>query len=386
VGSFRSRRIPVAHPLRRSARWALPVASALFLLTACAFPGTVRPTLKIGLVAPFEGRYRYVGYDVIYAVQLALLEANEGGGVAGWGVELLAYDDGADPSMAIEQAGKLGVDPAVVGAIGHFRQGTTVAAAESYAEAGIPLLAPGLLSPYMGQPGEALYWLGPAAEPVAEALLERISRLAPTGDVVLVGSGGALDEALQRAAREPAGQEYISVSVESEGWREEVLTSNPAVVVCTLDPVPAGEVVAALHRAGWDGHVLGGPALSAADFASVAGESASGAAFVTPWPFPADVHGGDDFAAAYRRVSNGVEPGPLALPAYEATSLLLEAVERAAADGQATRQGVSAALSAAERRGVLGKLVLDDADRWADLGLYWYHIGPDGAPTLLLDQ
>lgn len=386
MDSFRSCGRRIARLLPRIRRWALPITSVLFLLTGCAFPGAVRPTLKIGLVAPFEGRYRYVGYDVIYAIQLALLEVNEEGGVAGWGVELLAYDDGADPPMAVEQAGKLGVDPAVVGAIGHFRQETTAAAAESYAEASVPLLAPGLLSPHGGQPGEAVYWPGPTAEVVAQALFERISRLAPAGDVVLVGPGGSLDDALQRAARERAGQAYMSVSVDSEEWRDEFLASDPAVVVCTLDPVPAGQVVAALHRAGWGGHVLGGPALSAADFASVAGDSASGAAFVTPWPFPADIPGAANFTAAYRQVSGGTEPGPLALPAYEATWLLLEALERAAADDQPTRQGVSAALSAAERRGVLGKLVLGDAGQWADLGIYWYHIGPDGAPTLLPEQ
>ena len=60
----------------------------------------VRPTVKIGLVAPFEGRYRYVGYDVFYAVRLALQEVNAAGGVGGYHVELVAYDDGADPAMA----------------------------------------------------------------------------------------------------------------------------------------------------------------------------------------------------------------------------------------------------------------------------------------------
>ncbi len=59
----------------------LCVAYCVLLLTGCQFPGTVRPTVKIGLVAPFEGRYRYVGYDVIYAVRLALHEANAAGGV-----------------------------------------------------------------------------------------------------------------------------------------------------------------------------------------------------------------------------------------------------------------------------------------------------------------
>ncbi|HIE37729.1 MAG TPA: hypothetical protein EYP77_01440, partial [Anaerolineae bacterium] len=44
----------------------------LLLLTACQVPGVVHPTVKIGLVAPFEGRYRYVGYDLFPAVRLAL--------------------------------------------------------------------------------------------------------------------------------------------------------------------------------------------------------------------------------------------------------------------------------------------------------------------------
>src|SRR5437773_8430394 len=70
--------------LSRSAGWLL--ASALLLLPACV-PVT-RPIVKIGLVAPFEGRYRDVGYEVIYAVRLAVREANASGGVAGFAVEL----------------------------------------------------------------------------------------------------------------------------------------------------------------------------------------------------------------------------------------------------------------------------------------------------------
>ncbi|MFO7883280.1 MAG: ABC transporter ATP-binding protein, partial [Desulfobacteraceae bacterium] len=51
-----------------------------------------------------------------------------------------------DPAAAVEQARKLGVDPDVVGAIGHFREDTTAAAATTYAEAGIPLIAPAVLN------------------------------------------------------------------------------------------------------------------------------------------------------------------------------------------------------------------------------------------------
>jgi ABC-type branched-subunit amino acid transport system substrate-binding protein len=98
--------------------------------------------VKIGLVAPFEGRYREVGYEVIYAVRLAVREANAAGGVGGYSVELMALDDAGDSEMAAEQARKLETDPQVVGVIGHWLSSTTSAAAPEYDRAGIPLLDP----------------------------------------------------------------------------------------------------------------------------------------------------------------------------------------------------------------------------------------------------
>ncbi len=112
---------------------------AAFGLTGCL--AVTRPVVKIGLVAPFEGRYRAVGYEVIYAVRLAVREANTAGGVAGYSVELVALDDAGDPDMAAEQARKLAVDPQVVGVLGHWLEATTLAAAPKYADAGLPVLA-----------------------------------------------------------------------------------------------------------------------------------------------------------------------------------------------------------------------------------------------------
>jgi len=58
-------------------------------------------------------------------------------------------------------------------------------------------------------------------------------------------------------------------------------------------------------------------------------------------------------------------PGPLALPAYEATWRVLEVLERdIAANGAPTREGMAVALAESE----LG-----------DVTLYWYCIGTGGA-------
>lgn len=362
------------------------IACCVLLLAACRFPGTVHPTIKIGLVAPFEGRYRDVGYDVIYAVRLALRQANAAGGVGGgsssadprYNVELVAYDDGGDPAMAVEQARKLAVDPTVVAVIGHFGQDTTATALDVYTEADIPLVAPpGFELVLTG--GLQVYHLAPPAGVVADALLQYIIGLG-RDRAALVTEGGLLGVALQQDGQ-PSHQIRVwpIVSPVDSDWLETIVASDTEVVLCDARPVMAGEVLLALRDAGWEGMFLGGPALAAGDFAAVAGQAVAGTTFVTPCPFPADVPGSADFVAAYRAVSNDVSPGPLALPAYEATWVLLEALERdVATEGLPTRDGMASALLATERGGLLGPIIFDAAQRWDRAPLYWYRIGVGG--------
>ena len=380
-----------------------------FLLFASCAPLSVRPTVKIGLVAPFEGRYRYVGYDVIYAVRLALREANAAGGVGGYSVELVAYDDGAEPAMAVEQAHKLAADPEVVAAMGHFREETTAAALSAYREVGIPLVAPVVLAPALvggtasrDCHGAEVYRLGPPADGVASALLHQLEELGQS-QAALVTEGGPLGTALRRnvgplsTAADARLQVWPIVSPDDASWLEEVRTSGVEVVFCDADPVATGEVLLALRTAGWEGTFLGGPELAAPDFAAVAGQAAEGAFFVTPWPFPVGVPGSAetrvfledlvsggkaDFVAAYQAVSNDVPPGPLALVAYEATWVLLEALKRdIAAHEAATREGIGTALETTQREGVLGSITFDTDHNWSDAPLYWYRVGAGGVPV-----
>jgi ABC-type branched-subunit amino acid transport system substrate-binding protein len=93
------------------------------------------------LVAPFEGRYRLIGYDVIYSARLAVREINAAGGIDGHRVALVALDDGGDPQLAYDAARTLSIDPNVVAVVGHWLPETTAAATPVYAEAGLPLVA-----------------------------------------------------------------------------------------------------------------------------------------------------------------------------------------------------------------------------------------------------
>jgi ABC-type branched-subunit amino acid transport system substrate-binding protein len=109
-------------------------------LAACD-PASTAPVVKIGLVAPFEGRYRAIGYEAIYAARLAVREINSAGGIGGYRVEMIALDDSGDPAMAIEQARKLAIDPQVIAVVGHYYPETTSAALDAYCAEALPLLA-----------------------------------------------------------------------------------------------------------------------------------------------------------------------------------------------------------------------------------------------------
>jgi ABC-type branched-subunit amino acid transport system substrate-binding protein len=142
-----ARRRPLPIPL-------VALTALAALLVACsAHLASTAPTVRIGLVAPFEGHGREIGYDVIFGARLAVRERNQAGGVAGYRVDLVALDDSGDPELAIRAARSLVVDPLVMGTVGHWITETTVAARPIYAESGLPLLiADGVLTAPAGLP------------------------------------------------------------------------------------------------------------------------------------------------------------------------------------------------------------------------------------------
>ena len=83
------------------------VLCVLIVVVGCTVLDYAQSPAKIGLLAPFEGRYREVGYDALYAARLALADA----GVDH--IELLAVDDGGTVTTATARARALADDPQV---------------------------------------------------------------------------------------------------------------------------------------------------------------------------------------------------------------------------------------------------------------------------------
>lgn len=93
---------------RRAGRF-LPLLLAI-TLAACGIRAVDTPT-KIALLAPFEGQYREIGYNALYAARLAFDDAEP------HRAQLLALDDGGTQASAVARVQALNLDPAVAAII-----------------------------------------------------------------------------------------------------------------------------------------------------------------------------------------------------------------------------------------------------------------------------
>ena len=150
-----SPRTPVARSVCRFLFRSVCAALCVLLLAACSGPGSTEPTVKIGLSAPFEGLYRELGYEVLYAVRLAVRERNAEGGVGQrYLVELVALNDLNEAETAVEQARKMAVDPAVLAVMGGLSAQTAPVASE-YEQLGLAFLTPNAELNSLDSPGTA---------------------------------------------------------------------------------------------------------------------------------------------------------------------------------------------------------------------------------------
>lgn len=129
--------------MTRVTRLALRLPWLLLVLTVFSGCQSAAPVVKVGLVAPFEGRHRDVGYDVLYSARLAIREINAVGGIEGTRIALVALDDGGNSENAEAAANSLLIDPNVVAVVGHWLPETNKAAAPIYTVGGLTWLPGG---------------------------------------------------------------------------------------------------------------------------------------------------------------------------------------------------------------------------------------------------
>ncbi|MEZ4733573.1 MAG: ABC transporter substrate-binding protein [Caldilineaceae bacterium] len=136
----------------------------ILLLTSCT---SVRPVIKIGLLAPFEGLHRRSGYEALTFMRQAIADYSTTDEVA---IMPLALDDGATPVQAARAVRKMVQDGAVQAVVGPYRPVLVPSVEAALASTGLPWLMPFAVDPTSGFvfPDQTGTWALPLLTAAAE--------------------------------------------------------------------------------------------------------------------------------------------------------------------------------------------------------------------------
>ncbi|MDI6740363.1 MAG: branched-chain amino acid ABC transporter substrate-binding protein [Candidatus Edwardsbacteria bacterium] len=110
--------------------------------------------IKIGVAGPLTGEQGKAGQDVLHGVQLAVSEWNAKGGVLGKRIVIIAGDDRAEEKEASVIAERL-AEQGVVGIIGHYNSHSSIAGSRIYSQRMIPQISPASTNPRFTENGFA---------------------------------------------------------------------------------------------------------------------------------------------------------------------------------------------------------------------------------------
>ena len=117
-----------------------------FILSACGGPGPTKGEVTIYVAAPLSGFQANGGQTVLGGARLAAEEANKSGGLLGYKIVVVGQDDESDDDAAVAVAqaiaGDVKAGKRVLGVIGHYNSGQTLAAMEIYKDLPIVIITP----------------------------------------------------------------------------------------------------------------------------------------------------------------------------------------------------------------------------------------------------
>lgn len=354
--------------------WGVPLAS-------CGPAKPVPETVKIGLVAPFEGPGYEEGYKILFAVKLALGEWNAKGGPGGYQVELIAYDEREEGL----EARKLALDPQIVGVLGHLNSDSLLVGAFDYQEAGLAVIPFGTLPEETKERAyKGIFPFSPSESTLGRATALFFKELGKKRPAAIGGPTRHDRKVMEGFLEEAAANEMnvvLNVSLPEEGRYEEVLDSfrlaRPDIVFFVGSPNMATALWKEVHKRGTP--FLFSSQRDPSDFLSMAGTLAQGVYYIStspPLPHPPPWA---EFEGSYG-AKWGVRPSPWAGLAYDGANILMEAIKVSVAEeGRPSRAGVLRALEVMkEYPGVSGTLTLNGETRKPRI--YFYRLNGQSLP------
>ena len=311
----------------------------MLIMTAFGCTHQDNNVIRIGAAGPMTGDQSKMGVDLRNAVELAVAEWNEKGGVLGKKIVLLAGDDQADPKQAVSIANKF-INQKAVAVVGHWNSSCSLPASKYYNDANIVMISPATTNPQLTLQGFKRVFRVCGTDDqqgrvAADFVLSRLhpKRVAIIHDKTAYGQG--LADYFKKALGDKVQVVYYGGIIQRDPDYKAVLTTikenNPDVYFFGGIYPEAGRLVRQAKEVDLNIPMITGDGVFDPTFISIAGKSAEGT-YVTFGKEPAGLSTAKTFIEKYRAKYG--DPGPYSIYAYDAANIILSSIaETKSTDG-----------------------------------------------------
>ncbi len=294
--------------------------------------------IKIAIIGAMSGTNAVLGDWMKKGVTLAVEEKNAAGGIKGRPIQIVIYDDEADPTKSVNLAQKVATDDKVVAAWATTNSSSALADIPIFAQYKIPQLTNGTNVDITNKGSAYIFRAcpaGPAYEtPLVEFLVKSkgFKKFAIITDTSAYGKGEAdyQTAALKSLGLEPLARENYGIDDKDfTGQLTKILQTQPEVLLFGGSEVASGLIAKQARQLGFKGQMAGGSAIATPKFAETGGADVVEGVFATAPYLTNDLNDMTKaFAAKYKQRWNE-EAEVHGANTYDGTQLLMMAMEKA---------------------------------------------------------
>ena len=325
-------------------------------------------TIRIAFVGPQTGDNAEHGQQMKAAIQVAIQQWNDKGGILGKTIVLDDYDDKNDSQEAGTIAEKIVSNDEYVAVIGHFSSGVAMTAAEIYQEAGIPLINGSAAHTDYSSIGDCIFRNNAMYTVDASSALQimehfgytKFASIQPNSDAG-VSINACLDTYLEDYGS-ALNVEKVAVELYEDGTVDFSAAINKCheagtEIVYTTAPYSIVAPLLKQYKAiNPDIKFILSSGAFSQEFLDLAGEDANGVYVPNSFFYESSREATQQFTAAFN-AHYGSNPSTFAAQCYDAANMIFLAIEAGQSDARAD---IVENLYKVEFDGASGKIVFDE--------------------------
>jgi branched-chain amino acid transport system substrate-binding protein len=330
--------------------------------------------IKIATQSPLSGPQAALGEQIKLGAELAIEDAKARFRALGFDLQLVPYDDQANPDVGVANANRIINDPDILGVVGHLNSGVAIPSSEVYVRVGLVMVSPANTAPR-----------------VTDRRLPNVNRICgrddvqgPVGAEYAVNNlkvknvfiihdkttyGQGLAEEFKKRLEALGGKTVAFVGTEEQANFVPIINQ-----IRGARPVPEliyfggiysqiGPFVKQLRERGVKTRLMGGDGLDASEFVRLAGKENAAGTFYTTVAGPVSAFPKARDVAQKFKQKYGKEIEGFGIYAYDAANVILMALEnaiKASGGRKPTRELVAQEVRKVRMEGLTGSIEFDD--------------------------